>query len=382
MKVLHTSDWHLGMSKPSGGSYEEDQRYFINQIEQILVDEGIKVLIIAGDVFDRQIASPESIRLYNETMKHLCADLGIKVMIVAGNHDSADRIASCHELLASSGLYICGTLSADPYVVSFDDVDFYLLPWITTERVRFALGLDSAEETISGMEEAYRAVLDTYRDKMSSKKKNILVAHSFVNSALTSTSDRAAEVGHATQVGADVFKGFDYVALGHIHGPQNIGNNIRYSGTPMAYSFGREEEQIKSVTVIDTDSMDRKIIPLTPLRKRITIKGNYEDVLSGDYEEDTINGYVRIEITDRYVGHDSMYQIVERFPNYLEFKSKGVELDSVQVSMTLEELEAASDDPATVLDRYCQDICGESPSEHFVSLFSEALARYEEEVNH
>lgn len=378
MKFLHTSDWHLGMTFRGGVSYREDQKFAMEQICRIAVEEKVDGILLAGDVFDKSIASQEALQMYDEVMTYICTTLHIPVYLIAGNHDGAERISQCNALLKQSGLFIAGALEAEPQVVNCGLVDIYLLPWISTDKVK-AMYPD-AEERIDSMEEAYRVVLDDYRSKFVPGHKNILVAHAFIVDAQTSVSDRAAEVGRATMVGSHVFEGFDYVALGHLHGPQQITDRIRYSGTPMAYSFGKEEKQTKSVTIVDTDTGEQKILPVPQLHKRVTLSGTFRELMEADYEEDILNGYVRLEVTDSYVGMDSLAAFREKYPKLLEVSGKGFERDDAKITMTIEELEQADTDPETVFRRYCEDILEETPSAHMMSLFRNALSDYEKGV--
>ena len=378
MKFLHTSDWHLGMTFRGGVSYATDQRFFIEKICQIAVEEKVDGILLAGDVFDKSIASSEALHIYDEAMTHICADLEIPVYVIAGNHDGAERISQCNELLKKSGLYIAGSLSDKPQVVNKGDVDIYLLPWISTDRVR-AIYPDKADG-INSMEDAYRVVLDRYREAFVNGRKNILVAHAFIVNAKTSVSDRAAEVGKATMIGSYVFEGFDYVALGHLHGPQQINRNIRYSGSPMAYSFGKEEKQEKSVTIIDTDSFEQKIIPLPQLHKRTTLTGTFEDLVRADYEDGIRDGYVRLEVSDSYVGMDSMAAFREKYRNLLEVTGRSFDRDDTRITMSIEEFENADTDPESVFAQYCRDMLDEAPGEHLISLFKTAVKEYEKGV--
>ena len=378
MRFLHTSDWHLGMTFRGGVSYAVDQKYVIEKICRIAVDEKVDGILLAGDVFDKSIASTEALHVYDEVMTYICATLEIPVYVIAGNHDGAERLSQCNELLKKSGLYIAGSLSDKPQVVSAGDVDIYLLPWISTDRVKAAYP-DKADE-INSMEDAYKVVLDKYRESFVENHKNILVAHAFIVDAETSVSDRAAEVGKATMIGSHVFDGFDYVALGHLHGPQQINKKIRYSGSPMAYSFGKEEKQEKSVTIIDTDSWEQKIIPVPQLHKRTTLTGTFEDLMKADYDDDIKDGYVRLEVTDSYVGMDSMAAFREKYKNLLEVTGKGFDRDDSRITMTIEELENADTDPESVFAQYCRDILDEEPGKHLIALFMDALEEYEKEV--
>lgn len=379
MKLLHTSDWHLGMTFRGGVSYDDDQRFMIEQICRVADEEKVEGILLAGDVFDRSIASSEALKLYDEVMTCICADMGIPVYLIAGNHDGAERLASCNKLLSKSGLHIAGSLKNEPQYVTVSDVDIYLLPWISTDKVKSVF--PGQADSIESMEDAYRVVLDCYRNSFTPGHKHILISHAFIVDAETSVSDRSAEVGRATMVPASVFEGFDYVALGHLHGPQQIGEHIRYSGTPMAYSFGKEEKQEKSVTILDTDSMEVKIIPLPQLHKRVTLTGTFKELLSEDYSEEILQGYVRAEVTDCYVGLEGMANLRDRFRNLLEVTSKDFEREDAAITMTIEEFEQVQNSPEAIFGRYCEDILEEAPSEHLVKLFTDALKGYESEVS-
>ncbi len=378
MKLMHTSDWHLGMELRGGQSYHDDQRHFIDQICRIAVEADAGGILIAGDVFDRQLASRDALKLYDETMTHICGDLRIPVFLIAGNHDGAERISQCSELLKASGLHIAGSLTGEVRPVRLGDVDVYMCPWISTDKVK-TIYPERADE-IGTMEDAYRVVMDAYRERFEPGRKNVLVAHAYIVDAETSVSDRAAEIGKATMVSADVFEGFDYVALGHLHGPQDVGEHVRYSGTPMAYSFGREESQVKSVTIIDTDDMSREIVPIPQLHRRVTLTGTYEELLGADYDESILQGYVRLEVTDRFVGLEGAAALRERYDHMLEYSCRTLERDDARITMTMEEFEDVEDDPLELFKRYCQDVMESEPDGHLEELFMDAVRKYESEV--
>lgn len=378
MRLLHTSDWHLGMTFRSGTSYCKDQEFFIEDIINVALNERVDGIIIAGDVFDKSIASNEALSLYDQTMTRICAELNIPVFIVAGNHDGARRLSQCNELLKKSGLYVAGALQKEAQMVSMGDVDIYMLPWISTDKVR-SIFPDEADD-VDSIEDAYKLVLDKYRAGFNLEHKNILIAHAFIVNAITSVSDRAAEVGRATMVSSKVFEGFDYVALGHLHGPQDVNEHIRYSGTPMIYSFGREESQIKSVTIYDTDTSEKKIVPINNLYRRTTLKGKYEELIKADYDEDIVDGYVRLEVTDSYVGLETISAFREKYKNLLEISGKSLEKDDAKITMTIDELEEADNNPSSIFERYCEDILEAAPSKHLSEMFLRALESYEKEV--
>lgn len=375
MLILHTSDWHLGRTDAER-SLAEDQQFFIDAIAEIVQTRGVDAVIVAGDVFDRAIAPAEAIRLYDDAMRRICIGLRVPVLIVAGNHDSAARLASCRDLLSAAGLHVCGALTREPAVVRFDDTDVYLLPWITEEKVKSVYPEEA--EAVRSPEDAYRVVTAHLRETFAPEKRHIAVAHAFLTAAETSGSDLAAEIGTATQVGAGVFEGFDYVALGHIHKPQDVGERARYSGTPMPYSFGKEEAQVKSVTLIDTADMTRETVPLPLKHRRATLTGTLEELLAHPCGDETRLGYVKLEVTDCHVGTDAINSLQEVYPNALDIRGLQFSDTADSITLTAEELEALADDPVAVFRRFYTETQHREPTEHMTALFAAAVKRAEE----
>lgn len=371
MRFLHTSDWHLGATEGEQ-SLMEDQRFFLDQICSIIVDKQVDAVLLAGDVFDRAVASADAIGLYNDAMRRICRDLNTPVLMIAGNHDSAERLASCSELLEKAGLHVLGAARREPAVVPFADTDVYLLPWITEEKVKSLY--PEERENIHTLTDAYRVMTGHMAESFAPDKKHIILAHAFITNAETSTSDRAAEIGFATQVSASVFEDFDYVALGHIHKPQDVNSYIRYCGTPIAYSFGKEENQVKSVTILDTAAMEREIVPLCPLHPRTTLNGTYDALLNPDFAPEAAEHYVRINVTDSAVGLEMLAQLREiyRFP--LVVSGKAYQDDGAAVSMTIDELEQLEQNPVEVFRSFCREVLKDEPSEHQMKLFEDAVA--------
>ncbi len=375
MKLLHTSDWHLGMSFQTR-SLEEDQRFFLREICRVIEEECVGAVLLAGDVFDRSVPGAGAMKLYDEAVTAICDRLGVPMLVIAGNHDNAARLAACRDLLKKAGLIVAGELTREAECVSLDGADVYLLPWFTTEKAR-AVFPEQAEE-IDSMESAFRVVLDSIRARFVPGRKHLLLAHAFLVDAETCLSDRAAEVGRAAAVGRGVFHGFDYAALGHLHGPQDVGDSIRYSGSPMKYAFGNEEQQVKSVTLLDTETLERKIIPLPALHERTSVEGTYDRVLAAEgLSEAERNGYVRARITDRYVGLEAAAALQETYPLLLEVSGLRYDREDGGVRMTMEELERQSDDPEAIFRRFCEDCAGLQPDEHLLALFREAWEDYE-----
>ena len=375
MIFLHTSDWHLGATE---GEYDlgADQRFFIDEICRIIQERQVDAVLLAGDVYDRSVASAAAIRLYDYAMDRICRELNKKVLTIAGNHDSAERLSSCGSLLEKAGLHICGAAQREPCVIFFDDAEVFLLPWITEEKVKSLY--PEEKDRIGSLTDAYRVVTDHMRERFSPNKKHIVVSHAFITNAETSTSDRAAEIGFATQVSADVFEGFDYVALGHIHKPQNVNGHIRYSGTPMPYSFGKEESQEKSVTLLDTETMTTEIIPLPLLHPRKTFTGTFEELYNPRCPEEEKNGYVRLNVTDTAIGLELLAKLRSVYPHLLAVSGKVYEGDETTITLTMEELEQMETDPREVFKSFCREELGEEANPHFIELFEKAVSQYEE----
>lgn len=373
MIFLHTSDWHLGATEGER-ELREDQYFFIDEICRIIEDRKVDAVLLAGDVYDRSVGSAAAIRLYNYAMERICRDLNKTVLTIAGNHDSADRLSSCGSLLEKAGLYISGAAEREARVVAFDDAEVFLLPWVTEEKVRSLY----PKESIIDLTGAYQVLTDRMRERFSPDKKHIVVSHAFITNAETSTSDRAAEIGFATQVSASVFDGFDYVALGHIHKPQNVNDHIRYSGTPMPYSFGKEESQEKSVTLLDTETMTQEIVRLPLLHQRTTLTGTYEELLNPDCPEEVRTGYVRLNVTDTALGLELLSRLMQVYPHPLVVSGKAYEGDETSITLTMEELEQMENDPSQVFRSFCREEMGQEATPHFVELFEKAVSRYEE----
>ncbi len=370
MIFLHTSDWHLGAT---GGERDlwDDQKYFIDAICSIVREKRVDAVLLAGDVYDRSVPAASAIGLYDYAMNRLCGELGVKVLTIAGNHDSAERLASCAGLLDKAGLYLQGAAQREPRVVEFADSQVFFLPWMTEEKIKSLY--PEERDGITDLTEAYRVAVNHMREKFIPGKHHLLLSHAFITNAETSTSDRAAEIGFATQVPASVFEGFDYVALGHIHKPQQVNPFIRYSGSPMAHSFGKEERQEKSVTLIDTAAMTQQVVPLPLLHRWTTLTDCYEALLAGEYPEEIREGYVRLNVTDTAVGLDMLSRLRQVYPNALVVAGKTYDGEDTTITLTMEQLEQMESDPAEVFKSFCREEMGQEATDHFLQLFARAV---------
>lgn len=373
MKLIHTSDWHFGMTLGTG-SYAEDQRHFLKELYELIRREGVQALLLSGDIYDSSVVSAEAIGLYNEAMTKLCLELGLTVISIAGNHDSAARLASCRELLKGAGLHITGKPERDPVPVLLDggNVAVYSIPFFTRDEITALL--PEKKDEIRNTETAMLAYCNHIRENMDENRKNIVLSHSLIVGSELSESDRSARVGFATAVSKDVLQGFDYVALGHIHKPQAIEKHIRYSGSPLKYSFGAEESQEKGVVVIDTDTMDIRFVPISPLRERHSVTGTFAEILA---REDIREDYLRLYVTDKYAGLELIGQLRERFPYLLEVYGKSLSEEGELSALTVEELEEMNEED--IMIKFLAENFSAEPTPEQLQLFRDVLEWSREE---
>lgn len=280
MKFLHLADLHLGKSL-NAFSLIEDQKFILQEILSIVKDRKPDCVLIAGDVYDQRTPHTDEIKLFDGFLNEIKA-LDIPVCIISGNHDDVNRLSFGADLMTPSGIYFAKEYTGEPQVVTLEDkygkINIYLLPFMTPARVKHCFP-DLADE-IDSYDSAFKLAVEKLN--VDPAARNILVAHQFVTGAIKSGSEKI-NVGGLDNIGADAFAVFDYVALGHVHRPQNVGGTkkIRYCGTPMKYSVD-EYKQHKSVTMVELKAKEELItqaVPLTPLRDLRRVEGTYEKLM-------------------------------------------------------------------------------------------------------
>lgn len=361
MRILHTSDWHLGITL-NNMSLLEEQRCFLEKLYKIVDAEKIDAIVIAGDVFDHAVSSAEAINLYNEAMTMLCIDQKKMVLICAGNHDGAARLSSCNALLERAGLYVAGSVRDGVKQIKAGDVAFHLLPYFSIDEVRYLY----PEEEIKSYDGAMRTVVK--RIEPDRERSNVLIAHCFVTGAQPAESDRSAMVGGANMVGADAFAGFDYIALGHLHRAQEIGGKVRYSGSPVKFSFA-EANMKKSVTVIDTADFSRQEIVLSMKHDLRVIKGNYSEILDAAKNDIHREDYLKIELRDEYTHVEVLNTLRSYYPRLLSLVGK--QLHHVETSLSMEK--AVSLRPEDIMTMFCREYTGDEPNETQMEWFRKAI---------
>lgn len=317
MKFIHLSDLHIG-KRVNEISMLEEQEYILSQILNIIDAQQPEAVLISGDVYDKSVPSAEAVTLFDEFLFRL-AERKLQVMIISGNHDSAERLAFGGRLMEEKGIHLSpaynGSIAPVTLRDAYGDVHFWLLPFLRPIHVkRFFPG-----ETIQSYTDACRVAVE--KMEVDFTKRNVLLAHQFVTGSATCDSEEIS-VGGADNVDAAVFSGFDYVALGHIHGPQNAGSEqIRYCGTPLKYSFS-EAGHKKSVTVAELGekgSFRLHTVPLTPKHDLREIRGTYEQVTAKSFYANTpVEDYLHIILTDEEDVPEAAARLRVIYPNLMK----------------------------------------------------------------
>lgn len=298
MKLIHLSDLHLG-KRVNEFSMLEDQEYILTKIINIIDEQEPQVVIIAGDIYDKSVPSTEAVELFDDFLVRL-SKRKLKVFAISGNHDSAERIAFGGRLMDKSGIYMSPVYNGRVEPISMEDdygnLNFYMLPFVKPSNVRRFF----PENKIDSYTDAIKHVVDEMH--MDKEERNILITHQFVTGSSRTESEEIS-VGGTDNVDIRAFDGFDYVALGHIHRSQQCGKeHIRYSGTPLKYSFS-EAKDTKSVTIVDMKekgNIEISLVDLIPKRDMVEIKGRYDEIMLKSFYEETTFGedYMHITLTD------------------------------------------------------------------------------------
>lgn len=313
MKILHTSDLHLGKNL-SEESFFEDQKYILNEIIKIVKEKDIKIVMIPGDIYDKSIPSSEASMLFDNFLTQL-SKLDIKVLITSGNHDSNERLSYGSKIFNEFNIHIVTSYNGRIEKVSIENVDFYLLPFLKPFHIK-KLMEEKEYDKIKNSNDMMKWILE--REKIDKSKKNILLSHQFVmwDGKLPEQCDSESislnNVGTLDAIDVNLFDDFDYVALGHIHRPQKIKRDtIRYSGTPLKYSFSEANDK-KSIVIIDTDNIENiELCELTPLRNMKILRGSFEQIMNMKPSDDII----KVELEDENTIISPMEEIRKRFKN-------------------------------------------------------------------
>ena len=341
MKIMHLSDLHIG-KKVNEYSMPQDQIYILKEILRIIDNEKVETVIIAGDVYDRSLPPNEALELFDEFLYQL-SSRNVNVFVISGNHDSPERISYGGRMMTENKIFLSPVYDGNVKPISLNDdygeVNFYLLPFIRPADIRRYF----PDENIENYTDAVKVAIDNMNVDFS--ERNILITHQFVTGAELSESEDII-VGGTDNVSGEVFDGFDYVALGHIHREQTVGkDNIRYCGTPLKYSFS-EAKHIKSVTILDfkdKENIEYSKIPLTPLRDMREIRGTYDELtLKSNYENTNVDDYLHITLTDEEDIPDAIGKLRSIYPNIMKLDYDNLRTRGSGIVDAIENIESKS----------------------------------------
>ncbi len=373
MRLLHTADWHLGKTL-KGQPLIEDQKFILDEILGIIDEQKIDAILIAGDIYDRAVPPVEAVELFNETLNRL-AEKNLPTLIIAGNHDSATRLNFGSKIFERQNIYISAKISDEPKTVvledDFGEIYFSLIPYFEPADIKTKFFSETADRlTFNAANKIY---VDFARQKIPAGKRSVALAHVFLTGGIESDSERKF-VGGAENVSAEIFSGYDYVALGHLHRSQKIfADKIRYAGSPLKYSFD-EANHKKSVTIVDIDgagNVETKKIELTPRRDVRVVKGTFDELKNFDRTED----YICAKLTERVINvQDKLAWI---FPNLLS-----VEFHLPQTFSYGDEVDKIFGEGGAILDYFADFFkaqTGEDLSEDYRAAMGDFLAEISKE---
>lgn len=372
MKILHTSDWHLGKSV-MGRSMLKEQEFFLDNVLLPALDlERPDAVIISGDVFDRQIPPVEAVDLFSRAVCEICLTRKIKAAVIAGNHDGAQRLAVYSRLLRPQGLFISARpFDTEPVLLESGGqrVYIHLLAYFDTAMARDVLERDD----IRGENAAFGAVVEKITPVEGAV--NILAAHCFAAGSKTCESESPLYVGGSSEVDPALFEGFDYVALGHLHGPQRAGKNAYYSGSPLKYSFD-EEHQKKSLTILDIErgSVKRRLIPVKPLHDMRTVTGKIKEIIDAAPGDPGREDFIYASLTDNRPVFEPMALLREHYPNVLGLHPGWLDLEASPGNRAdlKKGLRSGSGD-RILFEEFMRQVCGAEPEAGEMSVFDDLM---------
>lgn len=387
MRILHTSDWHLGRTL-HGVDLVEHQAAYLDHLVELTRSESVRAVVVSGDVYDRAIPPVEAVSLLSETVARLAEHA--QVVITPGNHDSAVRLGFGADVMRS-GIHVRAKVADVGRPVELVDpqggspVLVYALPYLDPDAARTALCDDAAEPLGRSHEAVMGAAMRRVRADVARREsagtsgpvRSVVMAHAFVVGGEASESERDIRVGGVDSVPAGVFQGVDYVALGHLHGPQRVpfpdGTVGRYSGSPLAYSFS-EMRHTKSTVLVDLDPrgvVGEPELHLAPVPRRLSeVTGTLEELL-GEAGERFRDDWVRIVVTDDARPREMNARLKERFPHALVMQHRPEQRERQSLSLAV----TAASDPVDVATGFVEHVTGEEPSAAEVVVLRTAFER-------
>ncbi|SUI63942.1 exonuclease SbcCD subunit D [Shewanella morhuae] len=348
MKFIHTSDWHIGRQLHNQ-SLLDDQAFVLEQIIALASEHKVDAVIVAGDIYDRSIPPANAVALLDDVLNRLVHGLGLQVIMIAGNHDGHERLGFAAKQMAASGLHIIGPLSVNIYPITLSslsgDVVFYPLPYADPATVRHVFECEAASH-----EMAMDILLEQVRQHDSQGLPKVVIGHCFLDGGSESESERPLSIGGADKISPKLFTEFDYVALGHLHGPQYKGaEHVRYSGSILKYSFS-EQHQHKSVTLVELGAqtpINIRLLPLTSMRDVRILEGELETLLAQGKTDIKREDYLMVRLLDKHAILDAMGKLRAVYPNVLHLERTGLMAGQQQVALSRDHIKKGE------MDMFC-----------------------------
>ncbi|MEG0272251.1 MAG: exonuclease SbcCD subunit D [Hydrogenoanaerobacterium sp.] len=362
MRIVHTSDWHIG-KMVNGLSMLDDQKYIIEQIINFLVEQQAELLIIAGDLYDRSIPPTEAVALLDDALYRITTQAGIPVIAVSGNHDSPQRLAFASRLYENAGLYIEGVYNKEIRKITLTDefgrVNFFCLPYIEPAIVR----ADFPQSKIHSYDDAMRAVIEYNLPRIDTAERNVIITHGFFsylkNPNDVIRSDSEITLGGSDLIDAKYLEIFDYAALGHLHRPQKTGpEKIRYSGSPLKYSVS-ESSGAKSITTLvlrEKNDLSIKHFELAPLHNMRVIQGSFEALCGTASLGEGKNDYVYAKLSDDSLIPGAMEKLRCVYPNIIGLELVGRQHEN-EASLAAAAVKAK--EPSVLFDEFYTAVKGD-----------------------
>ena len=376
MRFLHLADLHIG-KRVNGFSMIEDQKFVFEQVYNVIENEKIDGIIMAGDIYDKPVPSAEAVKLFDEMLTRLVS-INLPIFVISGNHDSAERIGFGSDILSAAKVYMSRVYNGNLQKIELEDdygkINVYLLPFIKPATVKNIY----KEAEIKDYDDALEYVLS--QEKIDETKRNVIVSHQFVTGAMRSESEEVS-VGGLDNVSVENYEAFDYVALGHIHRAQQMGReSARYAGTLLKYSFS-EEKHNKSMTIVDLKEkghIEIKEIPVKPLHDLKTIKGKFSKITSEEfYKELKKEDYYRAVLTDEDDILNAIGKLKSIYPNLMSMEYDNTRTRSYSVVDNVETGEAKS--PLDYFEEFFEKQNGRKMSEKQRNYLLEILGEAREE---
>ncbi|HET7761402.1 MAG TPA: exonuclease SbcCD subunit D [Phycicoccus sp.] len=315
MRILHTSDWHLGRSFHQVGLLGA-QAAQLDHLVEVVRTERVDAVLVSGDVYDRALPAPDAVELLSEGLVRL-VDAGAQVVVSSGNHDSAIRLGFAAGLLERAGLHLRTAVADVGRPVVLGDLAVHALPYL--EPVVAADALGATERTHASV---LRAAMARVRAASAPPGgRTVVMAHAFVTGGATSDSERDISVGGVSAVPPVVFEGADYVALGHLHGRQQVAERVHYSGSPVAMSFS-ESRHRKGALLVDLGGPEPVVehVEAPVDRPLAVLRGTIEEVLADPRHRAAESAWCQVTLTDAVRPLGAMDRVRRRFPHTLELR--------------------------------------------------------------